>query len=271
MKHCKALAAAFLAAAALLGGACARAASLDTLSPGVLRVAYRADDKPLSFLQHGKPAGMLVDLMNDIGRRMGLRVEYVSTSFAAMLPSVRNHQYDTAAFGVLVTPARSKVVDFTTAIGFGQARLVSRASEPLATVQSASGKTIAVTIGSALIAQLARIAPHVVIRQFPNIAASVDALLAGQVDGLFTGEAAAAHVVAQHHGLVVSQTVESGMNAFPVAKDRPALLAAMNQALAACMRDGTFTRLFVRWNPPSVPIPARLYADYPGMPHPAAP
>jgi polar amino acid transport system substrate-binding protein len=61
------------------------------------------------------------------------------------------------------------------------------------------------------------------------------------------------------------------MNAFPVAKDRPALLAAMNQALAACMRDGTFTRLFVRWNPPSVPIPARLYADYPGMPHPAAP
>jgi polar amino acid transport system substrate-binding protein len=56
-----------------------------------------------------------------------------------------------------------------------------------------------------------------------------------------------------------------------VAKDRPALLAAMNQALAACMRDGTFTRLFVRWNPPSVPIPARLYADYPGMPHPAAP
>ncbi|WP_018914110.1 ABC transporter substrate-binding protein [Thiomonas sp. FB-6] len=275
MKFWKALAAACLAGAAVLGaaGACAASPetpSPDTLSPGVLRVAYRADDKPVSFLRDGKPAGLLVDLMNDIGRRMGLRVEYVSTSFAAMLPSVRNHQYDTAAFGVLVTPARRKVVDFTTAIGYGQARLVSRASEALATVQSASGKTIAVTIGSALIPQLARIAPHVVIRQFPNIAASVDALLAGQVDGLFTGEAAAAHVIAQHHGLVASQTVESGMNAFPVAKDRPALLAAMNQALAGSMRDGTFTRLFLRWNPPSVTIPARLYADYPGMPHPAA-
>lgn len=274
MKLSQALAALCMAAAAFAGAAATRAATVDkvdTLSPGVLRVAYRADDKPMSFLQDGKPAGMLVDLMTAVGQRMGLKVQFVSTSFAAMLPSVRNHQYDSAAFGVLVTPPRRKVVDFTTAIGYGQARLVSRASAPLATVQGASGKTIAVTIGSALIPQLAHMAPHVVIREFPNIAASVDALLAGQVDGLFTGEAAAAHVIAQHPGLVGSQSVESDMNAFPVAKDRPALLAAMNRALAEVMRDGTYTRLFVRWNPPSVPIPARMYVDYPGMPHPSAP
>jgi polar amino acid transport system substrate-binding protein len=265
----KTLAAACIATASLLCADFAQAAQLDTLSPGVLRVAYRADDKPISFLQDGKPAGLLVDLMNAVGQRLGLKVEFVSTSFAAMLPSVRNHQYDSAAFGVLVTPAREKVVNFTTAISYGQARLVSRKDAALSEVQSASGKTVAVTIGSALIPLLKRIAPNVVIREFPNISASVNALLAGQVQGLFTGEAAAAHLIAQHEELTSSQSVESAMTAFPVAKDRPELLAAMNKALAEVMRDGTYTRLFVKWNPPSVPIPARMYEDYPGMPHPA--
>ena len=71
------------------------------------------------------PAGLLIDLTNTIAERLALHVTYVSTTFAAMVPAVRNHQYDTAAFGVLVTPERQAVVNFTTAIGYGQAQLVS--------------------------------------------------------------------------------------------------------------------------------------------------
>ncbi len=257
-----------LAAACLLMPV-AHAAPIETGTPGVLKVAYRTDDKPVSFLQDGKPAGMLIELMNTIAERLGLQVSYVSTTFAAMVPSVKNHQYDTAAFGVLVTPEREAVVNFTTAIGYGQAQLVSRKDAPLATVESAGGKTVAITTGSALIPLLQKIAPQVSIKQFPNIASSTNALLAGQVDGLFTGNATAERVVAQHAELTGTQTVESGINALPVAKDRPELLTEMDKAIAAAMTDGTYTRLFVKWNPPSVAIPERMFKDYPGMPRPA--
>jgi polar amino acid transport system substrate-binding protein len=263
-------AAAQVVAAASGSTPAATATPLETITPGTLRVAYRTDDKPVSFLQDGKPAGYMIDLMNSVAARLGLKVTYVSTTFAAMVPAVKNHLYDTAAFGVLVTPERAAAVSFTSAVSYGQAQLVSRKDNPLATLDAAAGKTVAITTGSALIPLLQKVAPQVTIKQFPNIASSTNALLAGQVQGLFTGNATAERVVGQHSELTATQTVESGINALPVAHDRPALLTAINQAVAAAMKDGSFTRSFTKWNPPSVPISERLFSDYPGMPRPPA-
>lgn len=259
-----------LALAACIQAPAAVAGPLELGTPGVLKVAYRTDDKPVSFLQNGKPTGFMVELMNAVASRMGLKVTYVSTTFAAMLPAVRNHQYDTAAFGVLVTPQRQAVVNFTTPIGYGQAQLVSRKNAPLATLKDAAGKTVAITTGSALIPLLKKIAPKVSIKEFPNIASSTNALVAGQVDGLFTGNATAERVIVQHPELTATETVESNANGIPIAKDRPELLAAIDKALAAVMTDGTYGKLFAKWNPPGVPIPQRLFTDYPGMPRAAA-
>lgn len=270
MKWIRAAAVWGLALAACLQAPVATAGPLELGTPGVLRVAYRTDDKPVSFLQDGKPTGFMVELMNTIAHRMGLKVTYVSTTFAAMLPAVRNHLYDTAAFGVLITPQREAVVNFTTPVGYGQAQLVSRKSAPLATLQDAGGKTVAITTGSALIPLLQKTAPKVSIKEFPNVASSTNALLAGQVDGLFTGNATAARIAAQHPELTATQTVESEANAIPVAKDHPELLAAMDKALVAAMTDGTYGKLFVKWNPPGMSIPQRMFTDYPGMPRPAA-
>jgi polar amino acid transport system substrate-binding protein len=258
-----------LALAACAQAPAAMAAPIETSSPGMLKVAYRTDDKPVSFLEDGKPTGFMVDLMNAVAGHMGLKVTYISTTFAAMVPAVRNHQYDTAAFGVLVTPERQAVVNFTTALGYGQAQLVSRKNAAVKSLNDAAGKTVAVTTGSALIPLLQTTAPKVTIKEFPNIASSANALIAGQVDGLFTGNATAERVVEQHPELVATETIESNANALPVAKDRPELLAAMNKALAATMLDGTYGKLFAKWNPAGVPIPKRLFTDYPGMPQPA--
>lgn len=254
-----------------LSGASALAASSDfkLVQPGQLTVAYRTDDKPVSFIENGEPSGFMVEFERAIGKELGVEVVFVSTNFESMVPAVRNEQYDTAAFGVLVTPERREAVDFTTPVGYGEARLVTLEKAPIEKVESAGGKTVAITRGSALIPLLKKIAPDVTVREFPNIAASLNALKAGQVDGLFTGLATADRLVKQHPDLAASQKVVSGVDGFPVAKTRPNLLAAMNAAIAKLMKDGTYTKIFVKWNPPSVEIADKLFKDYPGMPHPA--
>jgi len=239
---------------------------LGLVKPGVLSVAFRTDDKPASFLQDGKATGLYVELMDEIAKRLGLTTEYVSSDFASLLPSVRNHRYDTAAFGVLVTPEREGVTSFTTAVSYGEAQLISRKKQPLATVKDAAGKSVAVTRGSALIPLLQKTAPSVVIKEFPNIAASANALTVGQVDGLFTGTATTRELLAQHADFAASEKITSGKTAFPVAKDKQSLLDALNKHLAAMIKDGTYTRLFYKWNPADVAIPDEMVADYPGMP-----
>lgn len=237
-----------------------------TITKGVLTVAYRTDDKPVSFIRDGKPTGFLVQFEEAIATRLGLKVKFVATGFASMLPAVKNRIYDTAAFATLVTPARQKIVSFTKPVGYGQARLVTRARSPIEKVQDASGQVVAITMGSALIPLIRRISPGVKVKQFPNVASSLNALLAGQVNGLFTGLATADSLVEKHHGLTQSQVVTTGVTAYPIAKSSPKLLAAMNEAITTLMEDGTFTRLFVKWNPPTVRIPEEIYKDYPGMP-----
>ena len=245
----------------------ASAAGMELATPGKLTIAYRTDDKPVSFIHNGAPSGFFVDLENAIAARLGLKTVFISTAFAAMVPAVRNHQYDSAAFGVLVTPARRAVVNFTTPVGYSLADLVSLKSAPIERVEGAKGKTVAITIGSALIPLLQRIAPSVTVKTFPNLAASSNALAAGQVDGLFTGQEATKQLLDRHPEFFASQGINSGEIAMPVAKDNPQLLKALNGALAEIMKNGTFTQLFAKWMPSSVTIPNELYQDYPGMPH----
>lgn len=239
--------------------------ALQLKSSGTLSVAFRSDDRPASFIQDGKPAGFDIDLMTAVAKGMGLKVKFVSTDFDSMVPNVRNHIYDTAAFGVLVTPDRQKVADFTTPTDYGQAQLVSRRQSPLKTVQDAKGKRVGITRGSALIPLIKKLAPGVTVREFPNVAATANALEAGQIAGLFTGQATTSDLLKKHNDFVASQKVISGIDAFPVARDRPKLKAAINKALKKVMTDGTYTELFDRWNPKGMAIPAKLMADYPGL------
>lgn len=266
----RALAPLALAALASLGfgpSAEAGAAHLKTVRPGQLTIAYRTDDKPVSFIKDGKPTGFLVELNNAVARKLGLKVVYIATNFASMVPGVRNGVYDTAAFDMLESEARAKIVDFTVPVGYNQARLVTLKTAKIEKVEDAGGKTIAITRGSALIPKLEKIAPKVSVREFPNIAASLNALLAHQVDGLFTGLSTANGLVTKHAQLAASQMVTTGKAGFPIAKDNGALKAAYDKALTGLMTDGTFTRLWEKWHPASVRIPEDLYKVYPGMPH----
>lgn len=230
-----------------------------------LLVAYRTDDKPVSFLEDDKPAGLYVDLLDDLARRTGRRAVFVATDFASAVPSVRDHLYDTAAMTVLVTDERSVMVDFTTAVSYNSAAIVSRGDAPLPMVAAAADKTVAVTRGSALINLLNTRYPKIQVSEHPSISASLAAVESGSVDGMFTGLVTATQIQRDHPALAVSEPVVSARVAFPIALDRPPLLAALNDALRAAMLDGTYARLRAKWAP-NEPVSPQLLQDYPGMP-----
>lgn len=257
--------AAALPLAACGGSAGSGASALGTIAAGQLKLAFRSDDKPTSFIENGKPTGFMIELTDAMAKKMGLTPSYVATDFASMLPNVRNHTYDSAAFGTLVTPPRQDVTDFTKPVSFGQAQLISRKAATLPTIQAAAGRTVAITRGSELIPLLQKEIPTIQIKEFPNIAASANALTAGQVDGLFTGTATTSQLLAQHPDFTATEAITTAQTAFPVAKDRPALKKALDEALTAVIADGTYTALFDKWNPAGVLIPQDMLTAYPGM------
>src|ERR671911_759969 len=77
----------------------AEAAGLDTLDPGVIRVAIQPY-APYTSLTAGKLSGLDSDILAAAAERLDLRVEPTLTDFNGMLGGVQSHRVDVSIGGV---------------------------------------------------------------------------------------------------------------------------------------------------------------------------
>ncbi|CAO3418113.1 transporter substrate-binding domain-containing protein [Azospirillum endophyticum] len=88
------------------------------LSAGTLRVGTTGDYKPFTYLnpQTQKFEGMDIDLAEAMGKALGVKVEFVKTSWSNLLPDLLADKYDIAVGGVSVTLERQKKALFSNAL-----------------------------------------------------------------------------------------------------------------------------------------------------------
>ncbi len=93
------------------------ASSLDAVQKaGVLRICTPGDYKPFSFQQaDGGFEGIDVDLMTSLAASLGVKPEWVKTSWSNLMPDLLAGKCDMAAGGVSVTTERQKKAFFSTA------------------------------------------------------------------------------------------------------------------------------------------------------------
>ncbi|PWC88928.1 hypothetical protein TSH100_06610 [Azospirillum sp. TSH100] len=85
------------------------------LFAGTLRVGTTGDYKPFTYLnpQTQKFEGMDIDLAEAMGKALGVKVEFVKTSWGTLLPDLLADKYDIAVGGVSVTLERQKKALFS--------------------------------------------------------------------------------------------------------------------------------------------------------------
>lgn len=88
------------------------------LSAGTLRVGTTGDYKPFTYLnpQTQKFEGMDIDLAEAMGKALGVKVEFVKTTWGNLLPDLLADKYDIAVGGVSVTLDRQKKALFSDAL-----------------------------------------------------------------------------------------------------------------------------------------------------------
>lgn len=112
-------AAAQTAPAAQAAGTATETSRLDAmLSAGTLRVGTTGDYKPFTYLnpQTQKFEGMDIDLAEAMGKALGVKVEFVKTTWGNLLPDLLADKYDIAVGGVSVTLERQKKALFSDAL-----------------------------------------------------------------------------------------------------------------------------------------------------------
>ena len=121
-----------IAAAALIASANAVLADdLPDLDGRVVRAVTENAYTPLNFADpaSGEGIGWEYDAVNEIGRRLNMKVEWNLSSWDTMIQAVREGQFDIGMDGITITKERQQQVDFSDPYMISEQFMLVRADE----------------------------------------------------------------------------------------------------------------------------------------------
>jgi polar amino acid transport system substrate-binding protein len=237
-----------------------------TLADGVLKVGSCLDYKPFEFVKGGDEMGFDVDLAEEIASRLGLEVEWITANFDTIFTDVDAGKFDMVAAASTITEERLATVDFSDPY-FNARQGFSVNTEATPDIQStddlAEGDVVGVqkgTTGKAWADE--NLGPRgIEIKTFDGVPAAFTDLEAGNIVAVVNDEGSSIAEVESRPGLEVVEAIDTDEHyGLALSKENPELTAAVNEALAAIIDDGTYAQIFTEWFP-DLPVPE----EYVGM------
>src|SRR5918992_2218290 len=84
-----------------------------TVEEGVLTVGSDIPFPPFEFRESGELTGFEVELVEELARRLDLRVRWVDNAFDTIFTQLAAGRYDVVASATTITEERQQMVDFT--------------------------------------------------------------------------------------------------------------------------------------------------------------
>jgi diguanylate cyclase (GGDEF)-like protein len=203
-----------------------------------LRIPLRDDQPPISFIEDGKPKGYSVDLIQQLARMLGLRIQWVQgLDYAQALDALQQGQLDLLSDYTHIERRRFILPSQTTLSSAMVA--VGRANSPaVSDMNDLKGKRLAVVKGFLQTHLLGEQQPHLNLIEVNDIEAGYRALRAGQADyyidnAIHAGFALRANLVTDLKivGALPSSQMGSLKFSIGVSTRLPRLHRLLNQAL----------------------------------------
>lgn len=123
-----------------------KAKSLDTLGPGVIRVAVQPY-APYTSVENGKLKGLDSDILEAAAKNLDLKVEPQVTDFNGMLGGVQSHRVDMSIGGIAWSADRQKEGLFTDPAYYSPPAMAVHGSGSYKTVSDLEGKDLGTVTG----------------------------------------------------------------------------------------------------------------------------
>jgi ABC-type amino acid transport substrate-binding protein len=232
------------------------AQSLPTLRPGQLRIGTYFVNPPFEFISKRQRVGFEVDLMNEVAKRLQLEPVFVDTRWEVILGEMQRNRYDCIVGGITITPAREKILAWSTPYMTTTLSLVvdSRRMPNATGLADLKDATVGVQAATtdydiAIVMQRAGQIGRVRVYPFAKIAGAMVDLAAGRIGAVMKVYPVAAWLARQTPGLRIIAQVPDDPQPLGIGFNRnnSALRAAVNTALAAMQQDGSYQALVQHW------------------------
>jgi polar amino acid transport system substrate-binding protein len=231
----------------------------------VIHAATQTSQPPFAYGDPtGKPIGFVIDVTDEVAKRLHLAVDYKATSVTSSLAGLTTHQYDLAASGLGVTADRQKTVSFTKPLFWSTTAVLTTAATTATQLTAFGGRRVGVVTGSAQEPFVPAKMPGAKSVAFPDANAAISQLLNGSIDAFVVGGPDAEHFLKQYSALRLAASAPvDHPTSMAVAKDHGALLTAIDEQIGAMVADGTYARLYRKYFT-TAPLP-QLVSAWPAL------
>ncbi|MGI8954140.1 MAG: basic amino acid ABC transporter substrate-binding protein [Nocardioidaceae bacterium] len=221
---------------------------------GKLTVCTHLPYEPFQYKEAGEIVGFDVDLADLIAEKLDVEQSIVNTPFETIETgqAMNTGKCDIAAAGMTITDERAEVMDFSDPYFDATQALLVKSGATYDSLESLSGKTLAVQTGTTGEEYAKDNAPEdVELKVFEDLALLVAAVKTGDVDAGINDNSVLYDYVEQNPDTEVSTEFDTGEQyGFAVAKDEnDALLKTVNEAFSAAKEDGTYDKMFKEYFP----------------------
>ena len=228
----------------------------DIVKRGTLRVGLTGDYPPFSFVDKATSAlaGFDVEMMASLAAALGVRTEFVRTSWPTLARDFEAGAFDLAAGGVSITAEREKLGPFSSVLMQDGKTPIARCAEAgkfqtLADIDR-PGVRVIVNPGGGN-ERFARAHVHAAeITVYSDNTTIFDQIAAGRADVMMTDASETRFQQKQHPGVLCAvhpdAPSEVTQKAYWLQRD-DALKAFIDQRLHIMMEDGSFRKIYAKW------------------------
>jgi cystine transport system substrate-binding protein len=232
----------------------AQAADLltDAKARGTLRIAMEGTYPPFNFKdpKTGQLAGYDVDVARLVAGKLGVKPEFVTTEWAAILAGLAAGKYDVIVSQVGITARREQAFDFSRPYTYSFPQLIVRKNDRASytSLNDLKGKKVGVGQGS-VFEQQVKAVPGIEVKSYPAAPENLQDLAFGRIDAALNDSLMVAYLLKQSQlpikaGARVGAPERMGI---PFRKGNPQFKAAVDKILSDAAADGTLKALSLKW------------------------
>ncbi len=217
---------------------------------GTIKVGVMVDWPPYAAADaRNQPSGYDGAVAKLLADHYGLKLEYVVMTGPNRIPFLLTDKADVLVASLAITPEREKQVQFSRPYSAASMVLLGPVNTKIAAPADFPRYKIGVPRASTTDLGVTKVAPEgTKLNRFDDDASALQAMLVGQIDAVGTSSVIAADVQKRFPGKYkVLYVINEQLMAITMQKDRPELLKAMNDFVAANVANGKLNALFEQW------------------------
>ncbi len=229
---------------------------------GVLKIGLEDSFPPMEFRDsNNKLVGFDVDMATEIGKRLGVKTQFVSTDFNGIILALKSGKFDAIISGMNITDERKKQIDFSKPYFMsGEIMIVKNGNTSIKKSDDLVGKTVGVELGTTGDTAAQNLDKKLKdkyskgikeIKKYDKATDVLQDLQAGRCDVVIIDEPVGRYYTSapgkKGKYSVLSKKLVSEAMGIGFKKDNKELEESVQKAVDDMQKDGTLSKISIKW------------------------